>query len=103
VSNDASNENGTPSNDDVQDIVPTAAVSARHRWKEQTAFSNCNARNAEGQSALSISSSNGFLGRMKLLIDSGADVNLRDVSSVANDEYGCEDDSVSGGSDPCVA
>ena len=75
----ASNEIGMPSNDDVRDIVPTAAVSARRPWKEQTAFSDCDARNAEGQSALSISSSNCFLGGMKLLIDSSADVNLRDV------------------------
>jgi ankyrin repeat protein len=70
----ASNENA-PSDDAVQKIVPTA-VSAR-RWKQT--LSDCDARNAEGQIALSISSSNCFLEGMKLLIDRGADVNLRDI------------------------
>ena len=67
ASNDASNEieNGTPSSNDddiMREIVlsTTAEVSA-------TFSSDCNARNAKGESALSISSSNFFLGGMKLL------------------------------------
>ena len=38
-----------------------------------------NARNAAGQSPLSISSSKCFLEGMKLLIDKGADINLQDI------------------------
>lgn len=40
--------------------------------------SDCNKRNAAGQSALSISSANGFLEGVKLLVENGADANLRD-------------------------
>jgi len=98
----ASNENGTPSNDDVRDIVPTAAVSARRRWKGQTTLSDCDARNAEGQSALSISSSNCFLGGVKLLIDSGADVNLRDAYMRTPLHLACESAAVHHHRHDCV-
>ena len=61
-------------NADGQASVP-AEVSA-HSWKQT---SDCNKRNATGQSALSISSSNCFLEGVKLLIEKGAYVNLQDI------------------------
>jgi ankyrin repeat protein len=90
ASNDASNEieNGTPSSNDddiMREIVlsTTAEVSA-------TSSSDCNARNAKGESALSISSSNFLLGGMKLLIDNGADVNIRDACMRTPLHLACE-------------
>ena len=41
--------------------------------------SNCNEKNANGQSPLSISSSNCFLDGMKLLVERGANINLQDT------------------------
>lgn len=49
------------------------------RQRIKTPEANVNARNAAGQSPLSISSSKCFLEGMKLLIDKGADINLQDI------------------------
>lgn len=62
-------------NDDVQNVPVEVSTKSSSSSKQR---SSCNKRNAEGQSALSISSSNCFLEGMQLLIEKGADINLRD-------------------------
>lgn len=51
----------------------------RQRIRTPEAKVSVNARNAAGQSPLSISSSKCFLEGMRLLIDKGADINLQDI------------------------
>ena len=52
--------------------------------------SDCNKRNAQGQSALSISSSRCFLDGIKLLIEKGANVNLQDIHERTPLHLACE-------------
>mmetsp|Transcript_14887 Transcript_14887/g.32095 ORF Transcript_14887/g.32095 Transcript_14887/m.32095 type:complete len:562 (+) Transcript_14887:172-1857(+) len=70
---------------DVQACVPVE-VSTHSR----NHASDCNKRNAMGQSALSISSASCFLEGMKLLIEKGADVNLQDMYGRCPLHLACE-------------
>jgi hypothetical protein len=56
----------------------------------QTIFSHCNRKNKNGESPLSLSSSECFLKGMKLLIDRGANINVQDTYGRTPLHLACE-------------
>ncbi|KAL9185167.1 hypothetical protein ACHAXT_002944 [Thalassiosira profunda] len=90
---DENNSSGAPDEaDDQGGALPDNAdpVDVPAEISQISNSSDCNKRNAKGQSALAISSSNCFLDGMKLLIESGAHVDLQDRHSRTPLHLACE-------------